>query len=245
MIPFFRKIRKTLADDNKPLKYLRYAIGEIALVVIGILIALQINNWNEDQKQINIKISYYKQLLIDFDQEKIMIEILNKELDKSISLFDNYMETYKDSTANEEDILSALSKNEIAFRYPKFNTGTIETLQNTGEIKLLSPDIRTKLINFKKNSETRETLSRYNYDKYLSRYFVASENGFNDLGIRLKYQDNLRIQLESETNLAKLINTADIAFKIKNFTEINLKTNLAAYTDEIATLEELINQEME
>ena len=50
MIPVFRKIRKKMADDNKPLKYLRYAIGEILLVVIGILIALSINNWNESQK---------------------------------------------------------------------------------------------------------------------------------------------------------------------------------------------------
>ena len=49
MIPFFRKIRKQFADDNKPLKYMRYAIGEIILVVIGILIALSINNWNENQ----------------------------------------------------------------------------------------------------------------------------------------------------------------------------------------------------
>lgn len=52
MINFFRKIRKQLADDNKPIKYMRYAIGEIVLVVIGILIALQVNNWNE-QKKIN------------------------------------------------------------------------------------------------------------------------------------------------------------------------------------------------
>ena len=51
MIPFFRKFRKKLADDNKPMKYARYAIGEIALVVIGILIALQINNWNELRKE--------------------------------------------------------------------------------------------------------------------------------------------------------------------------------------------------
>jgi len=49
MIPFFRKIRKKMADDNRPLKYMRYAIGEIFLVVIGILIALQINNWNENR----------------------------------------------------------------------------------------------------------------------------------------------------------------------------------------------------
>jgi hypothetical protein len=50
MINFFRKIRKQLADDNKPLKYLRYAIGEIVLVMIGILLALQVNNWNEARK---------------------------------------------------------------------------------------------------------------------------------------------------------------------------------------------------
>jgi hypothetical protein len=52
MINFFRRIRKKMADDNRPLKYMRYAIGEIVLVVIGILIALQINNWNENQKSI-------------------------------------------------------------------------------------------------------------------------------------------------------------------------------------------------
>ena len=44
MIPFFRKIRKKMADDNRPFQYVRYAIGEIVLVVVGILIALQINN---------------------------------------------------------------------------------------------------------------------------------------------------------------------------------------------------------
>jgi bacteriorhodopsin len=60
MIPFFRKIRKQLADDNKPMKYLWYAIGEIALVVIGILIALQINNWNESKKQEKNKNTIYK-----------------------------------------------------------------------------------------------------------------------------------------------------------------------------------------
>ena len=39
-----------MADDNRPLKYMRYAIGEIVLVVVGILIALQINNWNSERK---------------------------------------------------------------------------------------------------------------------------------------------------------------------------------------------------
>lgn len=50
MIKFFRKIRYSLMSENKTGKYFKYAIGEIVLVVIGILIALQINNWNESRK---------------------------------------------------------------------------------------------------------------------------------------------------------------------------------------------------
>ena len=52
MIKFFRKIRYDLMEKNKTGKYLKYAVGEIVLVVIGILIALSINNWNEEQKSI-------------------------------------------------------------------------------------------------------------------------------------------------------------------------------------------------
>ena len=51
MLTFLRKIRKSLIDSSSARKYLLYAIGEIALVVIGILIALQINNWNEWRKE--------------------------------------------------------------------------------------------------------------------------------------------------------------------------------------------------
>jgi len=54
MIPFFRKIRKKLVDDNRPLKYMRYAIGEIVLVMVGILLALQVNNWNEKRKNLKV-----------------------------------------------------------------------------------------------------------------------------------------------------------------------------------------------
>jgi len=51
MINFFRNIRRQLANENRFQKYFRYAFGEILLVVIGILIALQVNNWNEQRKQ--------------------------------------------------------------------------------------------------------------------------------------------------------------------------------------------------
>ena len=78
MIPFFRRIRKKMADDNRPLKYARYAIGEILLVVIGILIALQINNWNERRKQ-QIEISAaLTQILNDLKQDKEVLDFFDK-----------------------------------------------------------------------------------------------------------------------------------------------------------------------
>ena len=74
MIPFFRKIRKKMADDNRPLKYARYAIGEILLVVVGILIALQINNWNEGRKQ-KIQLNNIYSIV----RENLMTDLLNIE----------------------------------------------------------------------------------------------------------------------------------------------------------------------
>lgn len=62
MITFFKKIRQQLLSKNKFSKYLTYAIGEIILVVIGILIALTINNWNEKQKELAQEQLILKQL---------------------------------------------------------------------------------------------------------------------------------------------------------------------------------------
>ncbi len=62
MIKFFRKIRYDLMDKNKTGKYLKYAIGEIILVVIGILIALSINNWNENRKSKRVADEIYRNL---------------------------------------------------------------------------------------------------------------------------------------------------------------------------------------
>src|SRR5210317_532577 len=80
MIKFFRNIRQNLLNEGKTTNYLKYAIGEIVLVVIGILIALQINNWNETRKdrlkEKELKIA----LLSDFEETKKRLqETINKQ----------------------------------------------------------------------------------------------------------------------------------------------------------------------
>jgi len=73
MFPFFRRLRKQLANDNKPIQYLRYAIGEIVLVVIGILIALSINNWNQNQQNKKLEQATLKALLSEFQDNRTSI----------------------------------------------------------------------------------------------------------------------------------------------------------------------------
>ena len=68
MIKFFRKIRHELLAENRFSKYLVYAIGEIVLVVIGILIALQLNNWNESRKSFDAELKLYSKLLTDLNE---------------------------------------------------------------------------------------------------------------------------------------------------------------------------------
>ena len=73
MIKFFRKIRQKLLSENKFTKYLLYAIGEITLVMIGILLALQVNNWNEQKKLKKEYISDLKSIKENLEKDAINI----------------------------------------------------------------------------------------------------------------------------------------------------------------------------
>ena len=135
MIPFFRKIRKTLADDNKPIKYLRYAIGEIVLVVIGILIALSINNWNEQRKnQDDVHLSLF-QILNDLKQEELLLQKHNLSEKKSIDYLTNvskgnYNAVHLDSLLIYLDLYFSFFKNNNAYSGLK-ETGKFSTINNT------------------------------------------------------------------------------------------------------------------
>ena len=73
MIKFFRKIRQNLLMENNTGKYFKYAIGEIILVVIGILIALQINNWNENNQDRKQEKKILSQLLKEYENEILFV----------------------------------------------------------------------------------------------------------------------------------------------------------------------------
>ncbi len=80
MLRIFASIRQSLLSENKTVKYLKYAIGEFILVVLGILVALQINNWNEGRKQLEERQELIENLKTDFE---ISLELLETELSEA------------------------------------------------------------------------------------------------------------------------------------------------------------------
>jgi len=147
MIKFFRKIRQSLLGENKFSKYLLYAIGEIILVVIGILIALQLNTWKETIainkiKEVNLK-SLEQDLRDDLKALKRMDSILvseyREELEKNNRLQQN---------SATIDTLISISKNEfspIIQAFEGFNQSTYESLISTGDISLFSDAFKKDL----------------------------------------------------------------------------------------------------
>ena len=158
MIPFFRKIRKKMADDNRPLKYLRYAIGEVVLVVIGILIALQINNWNENQQQKKVEISTLKALASEFRENFVSIKSCQEDMKERILLADSLrMQIGPElSILTIEDINRLIG--EVGSTYKcNVSIGILEDIKGSGRLNLISnEEIRRSISEWSSNLKALE-----------------------------------------------------------------------------------------
>ncbi|MDG2448759.1 MAG: DUF6090 family protein [Saprospiraceae bacterium] len=173
MLTLLRKIRKSLIDSGSSRKYLLYAIGEIALVVIGILIALQINNWNESRK--------------DRQWEKYYLNRLKQDLQKDLAEINNiFNRSYRRFVCGNEiirlldddfmeELLLATNKNQKMFiteaekRISRDSLPSFSRMMNTINFSL-NVDIRSNTFNeimsngrleVIRNDDLRENLSEY------------------------------------------------------------------------------------
>jgi len=239
MLPFFRKIRKKMADDNRPLKpawpagrYLRYAIGEIVLVVIGILIALQINNWNEGRKKSGLTKTYRLKI----------IEELNSDI-KNLTFLDSMNSIYTSRILNhignndstKQKIALPLKQSQdnylIAVFYSK--TYSLNTLVSTGELSLFQDSEKQLIIQLK------EALDRYRFYETTEIEVVFSDfrnikNEF-DLISAYGYSGNLgdQVMINQELNDVQY-------YKYRNFLAeiLNLYKIQSAIYSRIKTLSE-------
>ena len=170
MIKFFRHIRQRLLSENKFSKYLLYAIGEIVLVVIGILIALQINTWNENRKDRIEEQILYGTLIssLESDLEDVIdkISIVESALEAQKIFMTHSFEAIegKYEINQIEDLLYSLSESSRSF-FP--NYGLYNKISNNNQIDLIrSADLQMKIIEL--------------YEQYYRRY--------NDLDLNIEHQ---------------------------------------------------------
>jgi hypothetical protein len=224
MIPFFRKIRKKMADDNRPLKYMRYAIGEIILVVIGILIALQINTWKEEQKAKRV--------------EFVILKELKKNIEVDILEMDSTLISVNQRIRSSKIILNSFSKNDsyhdslnshfgwaLVYDQMYFHTGVYESLKSSGSQLINDEALRFEIsnyydysINSMKNSFREIRDDFYNYMLGFLRkefaFFInsgptAQPRDFEALKenetFRLSLGVFLDVQIQSEKNLRRTL----------------------------------------
>ena len=185
MIKFFRKIRYDLMEKNKTGKYLKYAIGEIVLVVFGILIALQINNWNQRRLEQGKEQIYLTNIKRDLQlQLKLIDTQLEREesyIDKTQPILDSYYnhrEIIVDSTFTL--YLSMVTERRTFIKADPTYTDLI----SSGNIDIIKDiTFKNKLIEYNQNLERIEKITQSN-NIYLNDQIYFSEI------IKLIYFDN-------------------------------------------------------
>jgi len=146
MIKFFRKIRYELMKKNKTGKYFKYAIGEIILVVIGILIALQINNWNEARKDRIYEIKMLSEISSSLKNDVVYFKEMIKTFDDLYDTSDYFMELSKNNKMYHDSLIGKVFDLNNNINY-QFNSGPYEALKSSGIDKISNDELRNEITN--------------------------------------------------------------------------------------------------
>lgn len=208
MINFFRKIRQTMMTENKFGKYLTYAIGEIILVVIGILIALSINNWNENRKNSIEEKAILENLLENLNLSKIQSEqLISEELQLKQNLIQILGVDSNDNKVNAKIISDSIFKNtvwDLQSDMPTFNA--YNNLKSTNKLSLIkNKNINEKFteLEFRQNKlndilEDRLSVHQIRIDDIL-------ENDINFIPLLKSNIPTINIENESTNNYFQLL----------------------------------------
>jgi len=243
MIKFFGRIRHKLLSENKVSKYILYAIGEIFLVVIGILIALQINNWNEERKAKSKTIIYVNKIINDLENDLRNLDSLyiigNTNRQQAANYFEKF-ENQKGIPLINRIKTSKVTVSEMSkFRYTPIDY-TFRDMQSSGNSTLLSEDQRNAMIKLSNTQdftlivlekdildimdEESKSRSLLDHDRSVSEFFenIGVERDQNTLAQGLLYQHNV---ISLYDNLGENINWLGERIKKETKVAIDLLKN--------------------
>jgi hypothetical protein len=202
MIKFFRNIRQTLMNEGKTSTYLKYAIGEIVLVVIGILIALQINNWNEQRKD-NIK------------ENRIVKSLYNEFIDNY-----QYIDARKQGFTNSHErsglaLLKLCSQNHADI--------SPDSLLTLIEKSFFAPGYSPKVSTFRRiiNNEEFNLIQQDSLKSLLNQYEAVLELTFFTSKMLLDHEDELWAYSNDKFGGLNFVKKLDDRFKLGFYSSIN------------------------
>lgn len=248
MIKFFRRIRQKLLSENKFSKYLLYAVGEIILVVIGILIALQINNWNLTQQDRKTEKENLLALQKEFTQNRTTLQEVILQNNANISgaekMIQSFSTTAKDTVS---ELKMAIYGSETFGAEINFEpeSGVLTEVISSGQLKLIrNNELKHKLAGFSSKIDEIEQQEKEVLDYRIMAIEQMIKEGnmervYADLGIREAY---VNTSFEN-AGIKSMLNSLPFLNQIVLYQSSSKVTNRAFYEpldNEIETILELI-----
>jgi len=230
MIKYFRHIRQRLVIENRFSKYLLYAIGEIILVVIGILIALNINNWNENNKSKKDQHYVLTEVLKNLKEDAVLVDEIITQRQKTKIAVVSLQDFVNSSRTMDTELLQLHLANLLTFeRYFPINNA-YEILKSKG-LQLSNNELTTKISRYYDYEQPKMSssildieisiLQVFNDSNGLFRFFSLIEK---DERIVVKNQNDKIFKQElASFLLAFQDNNAGTLDKLLNFKDINKK----------------------
>ena len=218
MIKLFRNIRKNLLNEGKTTKYLKYAIGEIVLVVIGILIALSINNWNSNRIKHQKESLYLSNIQRDLEEQLISIKqqmAFEFEIIKAAKPIIIYYKTNHEFRVDSV-FTATIAKLTARMTFVKNNPTYIELL-SSGNINIISNDgLKNELIKYYQEMERIEQVINKNNNLFTDAVFVPEMLKLTEIQSTDLYERNMFQGILSDI-------PAEISTDIVSLNEDNLK----------------------
>lgn len=241
MIKFFRHIRRRLLNENKVSRYILYAVGEILLVVVGILLALQFNAWNSNSKELIKEEWYLNNILDDIHYQTQTMEIIEAEYDAAIIAAKSILKTYYNKRSfNEVDSLNYhLNTLMYAQFFPNTNN-TYQELVSSGQLSLLkNKNLSLEVIDFYLFSADNEIVFKNDIDNifYPQVYPVLSSLLQVDLQDYLK-DDEDDYLLQQLPTISELIRKRLKDSETRLLLENAIKLKILILSDQLAIIKE-------
>lgn len=207
---FFNKIRKSFIFSENFIKYMLYATGEIILVIIGILIALQVNNWNENRKKEELEIKLLSEVLNPIKEDEKGLEFAIDFYEKKQKLVKQIKNALESNSTNKDSLALQLGEVSLLFAF-RTDHSIFESIKAAGLNNIKNDSIRILLplyyftANDIKEIHTQFDVANYFREFIYPQYFESFDYG---LGAFPKNIDTLRRSSEVKVALDYVYNDA-------------------------------------